>query len=36
MIRIALDLDDTINFWWPEYIKLFGTPKNDHEVIKNI
>ena len=36
MLRCGLDLDDTINFWWPEYVKLFGTPKNDYEVIKNI
>lgn len=35
-MRIGLDLDDTINFWWSEYVKLFGDPKNDYEIIRNI
>lgn len=36
MLKIGLDLDDTINFWWSEYIKMFGPPKNDYEIIKNL
>lgn len=36
MLKIGLDLDDTINFWWSEYVKRFGPPKNDFEVIKNL
>lgn len=36
MLKIGLDLDDTINYWWSEYVKRFGSPKNDFEIIKNI
>lgn len=36
MLKCGLDIDDTINFWWSEYIKLFRIPKNDYEVIRNI
>lgn len=36
MLRIGLDLDDTVNFWWDEYVKIFGNPKNDHEITKNV
>lgn len=36
MLRVGLDLDDTVNFWWDEYIKVFGTPKNDTEITKNV
>lgn len=35
-LRIGLDFDDTINFWWSEYIKIFGLPKDDYEIIKNL
>lgn len=35
-LRIGLDLDDTINYWWSEYIKRFGLPKNDYEIIRNL
>lgn len=36
MLKIGLDLDDTINYWYSSYIKIFGTPKNDSEIIRNI
>ena len=34
--RIGLDLDDTINYWYCEYLKIFGVPKDDYEITKNI
>ena len=34
--RIGLDLDDTINYWYCEYLKIFGTPKDDYEITKNV
>ena len=35
-MRIGLDLDDTINYWYCEYLKLFGKPKDDYEITKNV
>ena len=29
MIKIGLDLDDTINYWYDVYVKTFGIPKSD-------
>lgn len=36
MIRIGLDLDDTINYWWDIYLKRFGKPVDDTEVTYNV
>lgn len=35
-LKVCLDIDDTIAVWFPEYIKLFGEPKNDLTIQKNI
>ena len=34
-LLVGSDLDDTLNVWWDEYIKLFGQPKNDYEITRN-
>lgn len=36
MLKISLDLDDTINFWMEPYLKRFGKPKEDLEITKNV
>lgn len=36
MLRIGLDLDDTVNYWWSEYSKLYQEPKSKYEVTKNV
>ena len=36
MLKIGFDLDDTINSWYPCYLKRFGQPKNDYEITKNV
>lgn len=36
MIKISLDLDDTVNYWYSVYIDRFGNPKNDFEITKNV
>lgn len=36
MLRIGLDIDDTIGSWRPEYLKRFGQPKNDFEITRNV
>lgn len=35
-LRIGLDLDDTVNYWFSEYLKVFGIPKNELEITKNV
>ena len=35
-LRIGLDLDDTCNYWYSEYLKLFGKPTSDSEITKNV
>ena len=35
-LKIGLDLDDTVNSWYPEYLKMFGAPKNNYEITKNV
>ena len=36
MLRIGLDMDDTINEWYPIYLKRFGPPKTDYEITYNV
>lgn len=36
MLKISLDIDDTINFWMEPYLNRFGTPKHDIEITKNV
>lgn len=36
MLKIGLDLDDTVNYWWSEYLKLYRFPKNNWEITRNI
>lgn len=37
MLRIGLDLDDTCNIWWEEYIKLFPKEnQSDAEITRNV
>lgn len=35
-LKIGLDLDDTLNIWYSEYIKRFGLPKTDSEITRNV
>lgn len=35
MLKIGLDLDDTVNYWYPIYLKRFGIPKNDYVITKH-
>ena len=35
-LRIGLDIDDTILYWFPEYLKRFGEPKNEFEITKHV
>lgn len=35
-LRIGLDLDDTINYWWNIYIDRFGNPKSQEEITYNV
>lgn len=35
-LRIGLDLDDTCNVWYNEYLARFGQPRNDIEITKNV
>lgn len=35
-LKICIDIDDTIASWRSEYIKIFGIPKSDSEISKNI
>ena len=36
MLKISLDLDDTVNLWMQPYLDKFGIPKTDQEITKNI
>ena len=36
MLRIGLDLDQTIDDFWGPYLDRFGPPKTDSEVTKNV
>lgn len=36
MIKIGLDLDDTINYWYDVYVERFGIPKSDSEITHNV
>ena len=36
MLRIALDIDDTLLDFWGAYIKKFGDPKNSLQVTRNV
>lgn len=36
MLRIGLDIDDTIATFWSHYINKFGNPKSDFEITKNV
>lgn len=36
MLRIGLDMDDTINEWYPIYLERFGQPKTDSEITYNV
>lgn len=35
-LRIGLDIDDTICDFMNEYIKIYGQPKNDSEITRNV
>ena len=35
-MRICLDIDDTIANWFDSYIAVFGNPKSDYEITKNV
>lgn len=36
MLKIGLDLDQTIDDFWGPYLEKFGPPKTDSEVTKNV
>ena len=38
MLKVGLDLDDTLLDFWGEYVKLFNKPKDliDHNITKNV
>lgn len=36
MLKISLDLDDTVNLWMQPYLDKFGVPKTDQEITKNV
>lgn len=38
MLRIGLDIDDTLVDFWGEYVKLFNKPKDliDHNITRNV
>ena len=36
MLRIGLDLDQTIDDFWGPYLQKFGTPKSDEEITRNV
>lgn len=35
-MRIGLDLDDTCNYWYFRYLELFGKPKDEYEITRNV
>lgn len=35
-LKCSLDLDDTVNYWYPIYLERFGEPKDNYEVNKNV
>lgn len=35
-LKIGLDIDDTILYWFPEYLKRFGEPKNEFEITRHV
>lgn len=36
ILKIGLDIDDTLVDFYGEYIKVFGNPKADHVITKNV
>lgn len=36
MLKISLDLDDTVNLWMQPYLDKFGIPKTNQEITKNV
>jgi hypothetical protein len=36
MLKVGLDIDGCICDFWGAYIKRYGTPKSDYEILKNI
>lgn len=36
MLKIGLDIDDTLATFWSHYVNKFGYPKNDYEITKNV
>lgn len=36
ILRIGLDCDDTVNFWYSEYIKIFREPSRPTEIGENM
>lgn len=36
MLKISLDLDDTVNLWMQPYLDKFGVPKTNQEITKNV
>ena len=36
MLKIGLDLDDTLNYWLSEYNKLYKNSKSKYEITKNV
>ena len=36
MLRIGLDCDDTCNYWYSEYLKRFGKPKNSYTITRHV
>lgn len=35
-LKIGLDIDDTLLGFWETYLEIFGTPKNNYEITKNV
>lgn len=36
LMKISLDLDDTVNYWYKVYLEKFGNPSSDSEVTQNV
>lgn len=35
-MKISLDLDDTVNYWYKVYLERFGNPSDDYEITRNV